>query len=184
MGLLNRIRALAEKQINTAAKMRSPTRTSAPSPRISIGKCEACGRDIRVRGGNVSPGTRLTCRCGHVTTFGVKPAKEKPLRRKRPQRLDGILIIFTKDFEPKGTFVNSILTKMTAHNKSYKEWMKENTPVKIFVHPQAQNPNTFLALAMVQFKTMGIEFSAENLEQATFEGSEGISGTVVTHWSS
>jgi len=31
-------------------------------------------------------------------------------------------------------------------------------------------------------RKMGIAFSLENLEHATFEGSQGISGTIITHW--
>lgn len=97
--------------------------------------------------------------------------------------LDGILIVFTRDFEPKDVFVTSILTKMKARGRTYKEWMSDKTPVKILVHPRAQDPMTVIAQAMVQFRMMGIPFSAPNVEQATFEGSQGISGTIITHWS-
>jgi hypothetical protein len=98
--------------------------------------------------------------------------------------LDGILIIFTREFQPKDTFVTSILTTMKARGRTYKEWMTEKTPVKILVNPDAQNAYTFLAAAMIQFRMMGITFSADRVEHATFQGSHGISGTVVTHWSS
>ena len=97
--------------------------------------------------------------------------------------LDAILIIFNRDFTPKDTFVNSILTRMNARGRPYKEWMSANTPLKVLVHPDAQNPMTFLAQAALQFRMMGIAFSVDNVEQATFDGSDGISGTVVSHWS-
>ena len=97
--------------------------------------------------------------------------------------LDGILIIFTRDFEPKSTFINSVLTKMKARGRPYVEWMTEKTSMQVLVSPKAQDPMTFLANAAVQFRTMGIAFSLENVEHATFEGSDGVSGTVVTHWS-
>lgn len=97
--------------------------------------------------------------------------------------LEGILILFSRDFSPKETFVNSILTRMNARGRPYKEWMKANTPVKVVVHPNAQEPAAFLAQAAVQFRLMGVPLSAEKIEYATFEGSDGIRGTVVSQWS-
>lgn len=97
--------------------------------------------------------------------------------------LEGILIIFSREFSPQETFVNSILSRMNAHGRPYKEWMTPNTPVKVVVHSDAQDPTAFLAQAAVQFRRMGVPFSAEKIEYATFEGSHGISGTVVSQWS-
>ncbi len=97
--------------------------------------------------------------------------------------LDAILIVFNRDFAPKDTFVNSILTRMNARGRPYKDWMKPHTPLKVIVHPDAQNPTSFLAQAMVQFRLMGVAFSFDNVEQATFDGSDGTRGTVVSHWS-
>ena len=99
-------------------------------------------------------------------------------------QLDGILVIFNREFEPKGTFVNSILTRMEARGRPYKEWMTPSTPVRILIHPDAQNPATIAAQAAVQFRKLGIPFSLDRLEHATFEGSYGISGAIATHWSS
>jgi DNA-binding transcriptional regulator PaaX len=50
--------------------------------------------------------------------------------------LDGILIFFTKNFPSKETFVRSILTRMTARGRTYKEWMTPRTPMRILVHPK------------------------------------------------
>lgn len=97
--------------------------------------------------------------------------------------LDGLVIIFTRDFSPKDTFINSILTRMYAHGRSYKEWMLSETPMIVKIHPAAQNPQTFIALATVEFRALiGNRFSIEKLESATFEGSDGISGVILSHW--
>ena len=97
--------------------------------------------------------------------------------------LDAILVVFNREFGSKDTFVNEILTGMRARGRTYKEWMTPTTPLKVLVHPKAKDPATFTAQAMVQFRTMGITFSAKNLEYATFDGNNNVFGSVVTHWS-
>jgi hypothetical protein len=109
--------------------------------------------------------------------------QERKAQRLESARIEGVLIIFTRDFEPKGTFVDSILTKMKARDLTYRDWMSADTPVTILVHPSAQDATVIAAQATVQFRMMGIVFSAEKVESATFEGDDGISGSVVTHWS-
>ena len=97
--------------------------------------------------------------------------------------LDALIIIFTREFSPKETFVNSILTRMNARGRPYRDWMTEGTPVRILVNPKAQDPMTFTATAMVQFRMLiGDRFDMERLEHATFEGSQGISGVILSHW--
>jgi len=97
--------------------------------------------------------------------------------------LDAVLIIFNREFAPKEKFVNSILTRMNARGRPYKDSMTPHTPLKVVVHPDAQNPTSFLAQAMMHFRLMGVAFSVDNVEHATFDGSDGICGTVITHWS-
>jgi hypothetical protein len=108
------------------------------------------------------------------------------LRKFAPEgamRLDGILIVFAKEFTPKDVFINSILTKMIAHGRTYQDWMNTKTPKRILINPKAQDPMTMLANAAVQFRMMGIPYRSENVEHATFEGSQGIVGSIITHWS-
>lgn len=109
----------------------------------------------------------------------------KPAGAPKPKAtpLQGLIIIFTRDFSEKDVFVNSILTKMRARGRPYAEWMTETTPVHILVNPRAQDPSTFAAMAMVQFRRLGINFNVAHLEHATFEGSHGIDGVVLSHWS-
>ena len=125
------------------------------------------------------------CRAIAAKWEAAKKKKLEPitLSQVSSRRLDGILIIFTKDFEPKYVFIDSILTKMRARGQTYKEWMTADTPVRVLIDPSAQNPMTYIARATVQFQRMGVDFSLENVEHATFEGNQGISGVVVTHWS-
>lgn len=98
--------------------------------------------------------------------------------------LDAILIMFNREFSPKEKFVNSILEKMKAKGRPYKEWMSDSTPVRVLVIPNTQDPMKFMPWAIVQFRPLVASFSVDNIRYATFEGSEGISGVVVTHWSS
>jgi hypothetical protein len=105
---------------------------------------------------------------------------EKPKEEESP--LDALIIIFNQDFSPKDTIVNSILTRMQARGRPYSSWMRKNTPIHIVVNPQAQNPATFMAMAMVQFRMLGIPFNASRVEYAKFEGGYGVSGVILSHW--
>lgn len=98
--------------------------------------------------------------------------------------LDAVLIIFSKEFSPKDKFINSILEKMQARGRPYKDWISENTPVRIIVSPNVKDPVSFIPRAIVAFRPIVPLFSVDRIEYAPFEGSEGISGVIVTHWSS
>jgi hypothetical protein len=39
-------------------------------PRVIVGNCSRCGRELRVKEGAVQPKMRLTCSCGQVNTIG------------------------------------------------------------------------------------------------------------------
>jgi len=103
-------------------------------------------------------------------------------RKGEGERLQGILIMFTRDFQPKKPFVDSILTTMKVHGRPYRDWMTRTTPLKVLVHSDAQDERAIGAHAMVYFRGIGIAFAPERVEYATFEGSHGISGAIVTHW--
>ncbi|MBN1271551.1 MAG: HEAT repeat domain-containing protein [Candidatus Aminicenantes bacterium] len=98
--------------------------------------------------------------------------------------LDGIIIIFDREFSDKTVFVNSILSRMEARGKSYKEWMTSKTPVEIIVNSKALDPNLFITMAAVTFRRLGIDFDYDRLEYADLSGTHNISGVVITHWKS
>lgn len=40
--------------------------------RITVGRCDKCNRELRVKASGVRTGMRLTCKCGHVNVVGEK----------------------------------------------------------------------------------------------------------------
>jgi len=52
------------------------------SEKTLVGRCESCGRDLRAKGGGLKPGSRFTCRCGHINVFtqprGTDAARSGP----------------------------------------------------------------------------------------------------------
>lgn len=98
-------------------------------------------------------------------------------------RLEALLILFSREFAPKERFVNSILDRMEVRGKSYRAWMDARTPVIIDVRAGAQDPAVFLAAAKIAFQTrLNRRIDVAKTEYATFEGSETISGVIVTLW--
>jgi hypothetical protein len=98
--------------------------------------------------------------------------------------LDAILILFNREFQPRDQFVNSILTRMNARGHPYRDWMTARTILRTLVVPNAQDPATCTATALVQFRLMlGERANLDHVEVADFEGSAGVSGVVVSHWS-
>lgn len=82
------------------------------------------------------------------------------------------------------TFVNSILSKMLARGRPYRQWMSASTPVSILVNPSVHDPYQGMAAAVVRFRRLlGGDYSMERMEQADFEGSDGISGIIFSSWS-
>jgi HEAT repeat protein len=99
--------------------------------------------------------------------------------------LRAAIIIFTREFSPKDTFISSILGRMEVRGKSYRTWMTERTPLRVVVNPDALDPPAFLAVATIEFRRMLEEaVDLEKVEYATFEGSHGISGVILTLWES
>ena len=93
--------------------------------------------------------------------------------------------MFSRDFSPKDTFVDSILDRLEARGKPYRRWMTDKTPLLIRVNSNAQVPAAFLAAATVEFsRALNERTDLEKVEYATFEGSEGISGVILTLWKS
>lgn len=135
----------------------------------------------------------------HHWDEGVRRAAAQALERRRLARaqqrdttkdetervikLEALLILFSRDFAPKERFVDSILDRMEARGKSYRAWMNTQTPVIIDVRSGAQEPAVFLATAKTAFQTrLNRSTDMAMTEYATFEGSEGISGVIVTLW--
>ena len=135
----------------------------------------------------------------HHWDEGVRSAAERALERRRlaktqqrhttegetegAARLEAVLILFSRDFAPKERFVDSILDKMEVRGRSYRAWMDGRTPVIIDVRASAQEPAVFLATAKIAFQTrLNRRIDVAKTEYATFEGSEAISGVIVTLW--
>jgi len=49
--------------------------------RVVVGKCKACGKDLRVKEGAVRPNMRLTCKCGEMNEVGEALADMEPAER-------------------------------------------------------------------------------------------------------
>ena len=98
--------------------------------------------------------------------------------------LDALIVIFNKDFVQQENFMNEILSSMTVRNKPYRSWVSDKTKIKSFVKEDSQNPHVYTAMAFINFQTMlGDKFESSNIEVATFQGTEGIKGVILSHWS-
>lgn len=143
----------------------------AAKPKVKEIVCGGCNRSSVQR----MEGNKYWCSWCNDWALSVGMSGEGPL--------EAMLIIFNRDFSPRETFINSILAKMTARGRPYRDWMTKETPMRVFVNPNAQDPTTFTAAAMAQFRMLiGDRLDLQRLEHATFDGSHGISGVIVTHW--
>ena len=98
--------------------------------------------------------------------------------------LDALIVIFNKDFVQQKSFMNEILSGMTVRNRTYISWVSDETKVKSFVREDSQNPQVYTAMAFINFHIMlGDKFESSNIEVATFQGTEGIKGVILSHWS-
>ena len=98
--------------------------------------------------------------------------------------LDALIVIFNKDFVQQESFMNEILSGLTVRNKPYQSWVSDETKVKSFVKEDSQNPQVYTPIAFINFQEMlGDKYESSNIEVATFMGTEGIKGVVLSHWS-
>lgn len=112
-----------------------------------------------------------------------EPTPRKPLTKKVEYFLDAIVIVFNCDFPTKYGFAEEILNNLTTRGKTYKSWMKNNTPVLIKVHQKAQDQMTVATIALVEFrKLIGNKADPGNIQFGTFEGSRDIFGSVLSYW--
>lgn len=51
-----------------------PSKAAIASGRIAVGKCQACGRELRVKASGIQKQMKLTCKCGVINT--VTPSDE------------------------------------------------------------------------------------------------------------
>jgi hypothetical protein len=98
--------------------------------------------------------------------------------------LDALIVIFNKDFVQQESFMNEILSGLTVRNKPYKSWVSDETKVKTIVKEDSQNPQVYTPMAFSNFqKMLGDKYESSNIEVATFQGTEGINGVLLSHWS-
>jgi len=98
--------------------------------------------------------------------------------------LDALIVIFNKDFVGEESFMNEILGGLTVRNKPYRSWVSGETKVKSFVREDCQNPLVYTPMAFINFQMMlGAKYDSSNIEVATFQGTEGIEGVLLSHWS-
>ncbi|HSC77516.1 MAG TPA: HEAT repeat domain-containing protein [Candidatus Acidoferrales bacterium] len=119
--------------------------------------------------------------------IGGGPEAAQPRRTEAEQaglRLDAIVIVFNRDFPTRAQFVEEILGGLTTRGRTYRTWMQGNTPVRVLIHPDAQDQMTAAALANVEFrKLLGDRVNLAGVQFGTFEGSQGVVGSVLSHWS-
>ena len=68
-GAVERLRAIVAQMpplpvLPSEASNRADGNSSQPEGRITVGKCSACGRELRVKARAVRPTLHLTCKCG------------------------------------------------------------------------------------------------------------------------
>jgi hypothetical protein len=100
------------------------------------------------------------------------------------QTLDAIVVVFNREFAGQEQFVNEILGQLKTKGRTYREWMRHDTPVLVKAHPKAQDQMTAATMALVEFRRAGLEHAdLRRVQFGTFEGSQGIVGAVLSHWS-
>ena len=98
--------------------------------------------------------------------------------------LDAILILFNRDFGPKDQIIDSILSRMVARGQPYRRSMTARTKVSSLTVSDPQNPARYMSTAMVQFRMMlGSQADLKKVEVANFQGSDGVFGVIMSHWS-
>lgn len=98
--------------------------------------------------------------------------------------LDAIVVVFNRDFPTSHQFVDEILSQLTTRGRTYRHWMREGTPVRVKTHANAQDQMTVAAMALIEFRRMGVNGAdLRRVQFGTFEGSAGVVGSVLSHWS-
>jgi WD40 repeat protein len=106
-----------------------------------------------------------------------------PELKKEEPALDAIVIIFNRAFPTSEQFAEEILDGMTHRGKTYRSWMRSSTPVRVRSHQNAQDQMAAAAIALVEFrKIIGDLADPGKIQFATFEGSQDINGSVLSHW--
>jgi hypothetical protein len=122
-------------------------------------------------------------KCFEIQIYKSKPFQPVKTDQKDEPTLDAIVIVFNHDFPTSGQFAEEILNQLTTGGRTYKSWMRNNTPVRIKVHQNAQDQMTAASIALVEFKKLiGDQANPGNIQFGTFEGSKGIFGSVLSHW--
>ena len=56
----------ADEIVSRIQEAREAARSGSGSPKTVVGRCESCGRELRVKASAVRPSMTLTCKCGHL----------------------------------------------------------------------------------------------------------------------
>jgi len=73
---------------------------------------------------------------------------------------------------------------MNARGRPYRDWMTPGTQMRTLVKANATNSGTYMATALVEFRILlGERASLDKVEVANFQGSEGVSGVILSNWS-
>lgn len=98
--------------------------------------------------------------------------------------LDAIVVIFNREFTGQEAFVNEILGQLKTRGRTYREWMQKDTRIRVKSHPDAQDEMTAATMALIEFRKLGVkDANLRRVLTGTFEGSQGVAGTVLSHWS-
>lgn len=58
--------AVADEVVSQIQEAKEAARSGAGQPKTVVGRCESCGRELRVKASAVRPSMALTCKCGHL----------------------------------------------------------------------------------------------------------------------
>ena len=124
---------------------------------------------------------------GSVAPASSGPSSAAPLRStvaSESGHLDAVLILFNREFGPKDQIVDSILSRMIARGRPYRQSMTPRTKLSSGVVSDPQNAARYGATAMIQFRMMlGSQADLKKVEVANFQGSDGVYGVILSHWS-
>ena len=112
------------------------------------------------------------------------PVLQPTMENKEPvPSLEAIVVVFNRKFPTIHQFVDEILDQLTTRGKTYRYWMRDDTPVKIKIHPKSQEQYSVSALAVVEFhKLLGDHVDLCNVQFGTFEGSQDVVGSIMSYW--
>lgn len=122
---------------------------------------------------------------GGIGTEAAEPKEETPATKAKTP-LDALIILTNRQISPSEE--DSILSELKARGRSYRDWIRPETPICVFAHPGVKDgikrPYFYGAMALRLFQEpLGDRFNIKKVGFNEFKGSSGLVGVVLAHWS-